>query len=186
MKLIKSLSIIFIAFILMASGCSKQSASSTNQLPPATNQGLNTFGCLVNGQVFVPQAPIGYPYPYYTCYIYPNTTNPNFSEFTLSGEDKSNGGFTAVGFTLDSINLQQGDTFQLKSIGGGNYATYTNANTPGYINYYTTDTLTGQLIITYLDKTNYIVSGTFLFNAVSANASDTVHITEGRFDMLYK
>jgi hypothetical protein len=57
MKPITSLSIIFIAFVLMASGCKKNNNSNNSpidQLPPATQIGANTFGCLINGQAFTP------------------------------------------------------------------------------------------------------------------------------------
>jgi hypothetical protein len=62
MKLITSLSIIFIAFVLMASGCKKNSNSNNSpvdQLPPATQTGANTFGCLINGQAFTPGVVLG-------------------------------------------------------------------------------------------------------------------------------
>lgn len=48
-------SAILLLFLTLAS-CSKDSNnSSTSQLPPETQIGANTFGCIINGQVFYPR-----------------------------------------------------------------------------------------------------------------------------------
>ena len=50
----KNIVIIATLMLLCAAGCKKDKASE-DQLPPATQTGANTFGCLVNGKVFVPK-----------------------------------------------------------------------------------------------------------------------------------
>ncbi|HTB99325.1 MAG TPA: DUF6252 family protein [Ferruginibacter sp.] len=190
MEFIKSLLIVFMAFVFMASSCTKQSNSPTNVLPPPTTQGLNTFGCLVNGQVFVPQKPSDDIGTYLECdyeFLYPGDTTKGYI-FNVSGKDKPNGNeLSSVGVTLDSTQLHQGDTFQLGSSGvGKKYGGYISSSlNTGYFVYNTTDTVTGQIIITFLDQANLIVSGTFWFDAISSSAPDTVHVRQGVFDMHY-
>jgi hypothetical protein len=184
----KNYLIIYCLVFLYSTSCNKVSTSPTNQLPPLTTEGLNTFGCLVNGKIFVPQKPSGDLGPYYGCqyqYIYPASNTPYI--FGVYGKDKPNPGeFTNVLIDLDSVTVHQGDTFQLglPSRHGKQSATYSSdpANNAGIIDYNTTDSLTGQITITFFDKANQIASGTFWFNATDGTG-DTVHITEGRFDM---
>ena len=59
-----SLLIVFTFLLLIASSCKKE--SNKDKLPPATQTGENTFGCLVNGKVFVPKGydGTGRPNPY--------------------------------------------------------------------------------------------------------------------------
>lgn len=40
--------------VLTASMCKKKPVDPIDQLPPETQTGANTFGCLVNGEVFKP------------------------------------------------------------------------------------------------------------------------------------
>ena len=43
------------SFVLLISSCKKSKPSNPiDQLPPETQTGANTFGCLVNGEVFKP------------------------------------------------------------------------------------------------------------------------------------
>jgi hypothetical protein len=45
----------FLVSLLIVSGCRKhKTGNPIDQLPPETQTGANTFGCLVNGQVFKP------------------------------------------------------------------------------------------------------------------------------------
>ncbi len=58
----KTFSIAVIALSFLAAGCEKEKPAPIDQLPPATQTGANTFGCLVNGEVFKPSgSPLGGP-----------------------------------------------------------------------------------------------------------------------------
>ena len=52
--------LIFLVPLLLASSC-KKNKDSTDQLPPETTTGAMTFGCKVNGKVFVPKDGNGKP-----------------------------------------------------------------------------------------------------------------------------
>ena len=49
--------IYILSFFLLLSGCSKDNnpADPLAKLPPETQTGANTFGCIINGQVFYPR-----------------------------------------------------------------------------------------------------------------------------------
>ncbi|MBO0356924.1 hypothetical protein J0X19_03115 [Hymenobacter sp. BT186] len=46
---------ILLAALLGLSQCKQDAPSPLSQLPPATQTGANTFGCLVNGKPWTPQ-----------------------------------------------------------------------------------------------------------------------------------
>ncbi|TXT34444.1 MAG: hypothetical protein FD136_331 [Chitinophagaceae bacterium] len=51
----KSFLIIAVSFVLLSSSCRKNKpVNPIDQLPPETQTGANTFGCLVDGGVFKP------------------------------------------------------------------------------------------------------------------------------------
>ncbi|MGH2649337.1 MAG: hypothetical protein ACRDE8_17285, partial [Ginsengibacter sp.] len=81
-------SLIFIS--LTAGECKKHKPGNpVDQLPPATQTGANTFGCLINGEVFLPKGPsLG---PILQCaYQYLNTSYSQGFFFQLSADNKSN------------------------------------------------------------------------------------------------
>lgn len=90
-----------------------------------------------------------------------------------------------ISINTNALALVQGQSYDLKSYGLSNtaYASYTYYHDYSLDNY-KTNTLTGKLTITKLDQTKQIISGTFYYNAVSSKG-DTVHVTDGRFDMQY-
>ena len=52
----QSLLIIIATFLLLGSSCKKDKlVNEIDKLPPATQTGANTFGCLVNGKAWIAQ-----------------------------------------------------------------------------------------------------------------------------------
>ena len=112
-KLAKSeLIMVALAFLILvkASGCS----DDDHVLPVATGEGLNTFGCLVNGEIWLPGG------------------NDGTANLDLSYDPGFRGGV----FDIDAYKLT-GTVFQSISIGSDSIKTtgiYTfNTNTPGAI-----------------------------------------------------
>jgi hypothetical protein len=170
--------------------CTKHNSTPTptnpiDQLPPATQTGANTFGCLVNGQAFLPGntgfaiAPIQANYEY---------LNGSYS-LRVVGTYGVDNDISSVGIFTDSLSVTPGDSIMFSSdtlySQGLAYALTSNANNQ----YYHTKLpmYTGLLYISHLDSINQIVSGTFWFNAINqdGDTSDTVSITNGRFDVHY-
>ena len=153
-----------------------------NRLPPETQTGANTAGCLVNGKVFLPRRQGSSPellcnYEYIDGEFY----------FLLNFADLRGIGFKQVFVTTGGLNLEEGQNYILNKNqvedgdymgGGGGYSTSLENN------YYTNSTNTGELKITYIDIQNSIISGTFWFDAVN-EAGELVEVREGRFDVQF-
>jgi hypothetical protein len=184
MKLPQLFSFIFCLLIFFTFNTCKKDDNKTpvEQLPPETQTGANTFGCLVDGQVFIPKGdPFGGPikkaqYQFVNGGYY----------LVISGSKTTSEGVSGVDIFSDS-------TLQL-SVGIFNLSTY-NANgkysgafvkiVNATINQYRTNEINlGQLIITKFDEANQIISGTFWFDAKNVNG-EIMQIREGRFDMPY-
>jgi hypothetical protein len=159
------------------SSCSNEDDKPTNpidQLPPETQIGANTFGCLINGIPFV-------------------VTNTSqqvaiYQEGVLliGGQKITNNNLTQVNMVISESSigslLSENASYILNSntIPKGEY--YTESENCFY---FTSTNYVGTLSITKLDLTNFIVSGVFEFRAVSDNCEGILNITNGRFDLQY-
>ncbi len=140
------------------------------KLPPATQEGKSTFGCLVNGKAWVTR------------------TTTDASSFYQSG-------VLQVSADIDETNREQHiDLIVVNGLTQGTVYDLTN-NTKskakfswvlpiGICFYEGEDTLTGQLTIKRLDQINLIISGLFEFITITSGC-DTIKVTDGRFDLLY-
>jgi hypothetical protein len=164
-----------------ASRCKKE------ELPPETQEGKNTFGCYINGELLVPGG--GGLGPIKTCYyqsIYPGESGYVFQLEAKRSED-NDCGLRTVTITLDSVRIVEGNTYKLGiyKIGNGNgrYNHYPPiCGDP--IKFETFDESSGEIYFKKFDEVNHIAAGTFWFTAVNS-MGDTVKITDGRFDMKY-
>jgi hypothetical protein len=184
----KSLSLIPVSLLLLLAGCKKNTikASQLSLLPPATQTGANTFGCLVNGRAFVPKNQNILQAPILQCqYGY---SNGGYSFEAAGGNKNSDGSLTDIIVRTDSLTtITEGKAINFKTNTAGNASAAYYVLTVGYLNdplyvYGTNNSVSGQLTITRLDPVKHFVSGTFYFNAVNS-VNDTVKVTNGRFDM---
>ena len=165
-------------------GCDKDTFNGHDKLPPETQTGANTAGCLINGQVFLPHqsglsAALVCNYEYIEGEFF----------FNLYFADQRGGDVKTVGVQTHTINLQVGQTYILNKnnidngdfIGGGGQYYLSSILTN---NFYTNTIKTGELKITRIDLSNSIISGTFWFDAINASG-EIVQIRQGRFDMQY-
>ena len=182
-KILLSFMTLFLIFSTVS--CKKnKNIAPIDQLPPETQTGKNTFGCLVDGKVFVPK---GFSFhPRLTCYyqyIYPS---PNGYVFQVAASDFSNSSFPIeINILIDSVKIKEGQKIDLKQPkhrgnGYGNYREFTSY----LIDYFTFLPSSGQLEMKKFDEINQIAAGTFWFNVVNEKG-DIVKVTEGRFDMQY-
>jgi len=152
-------------------------ADPASQLPPATQTGANTFGCLVNGQVWTPQGYNGTSN--YSVVYDSNLNNGNFDLMSYRYPDASNN------FQSISLNI-------LSNTSLGSHSFRSNHNTRSVFNntktncYWSSrDSATtyrrGTLTITRLDLKAGIISGTFDFTLYQPGC-DSVRVTQGRFD----
>jgi hypothetical protein len=177
-----NLLLLLCSIVLCSSQCKKTNTTEpADQLPPATQIGANTFGCLVNGKVYIPKG-----------YSGNGSSNPvKIYEFGFNGRpyldfkgyqivNSEYKGFAFIGFSnLDHL---------------GNYTNPADFNfsfgwtdvigTCGTVAFDTTIKKWGSGIITRLDVPNRIVSGTFNCKFKTLQC-DTVFITDGRFDIKF-
>jgi hypothetical protein len=171
--------ILFILLLTLLNSCSSDDDNNQQnpvlQLPAATQTGANTFGCLLDGEPFIPSGgtnPLDCIYQLvngqYFFGLQGNKRDKDFNRITLS-------------ISTNAKELEQGQSYQLIENEIGNaYATYsfaTNATTTSSSNY-------GTLTITKLDLDNQIVSGTFSFDIIDFEGN-LRQIRDGRFDMQF-
>ncbi|MBS1487715.1 MAG: hypothetical protein JST43_09005 [Bacteroidetes bacterium] len=173
----KSLLIILsLALIIQFSSCDlfKKSdpkpLTELQKLPPATQTGKNTFGCLINGKAFVPisTTDITAIYQQGILQIGVHTTSP-YQSVGLSVDETNYGPITTISYPLNK---------PPNSSGGSSYMPLNGSSLCS------TQAISGVITITKIDRVSYIVSGTFEFSS-AASGCDTLKITNGRFDIKY-
>ena len=155
------------------------------QLPPETQTGANTFGCLVNGKVWTPEGKRSTFSNNYTIDVDPGLDGGilSIAVYRYSGQEH-----TELGFGIDSVTKYKENTYNLKCIQiapfqpiRGGAASYTNYKINNYyICYENAKLLNAKVNLTRYDLTNRIISGTFEFTLAKPN--DTIKVTNGRFD----
>lgn len=172
---------LLLAVLLGLSQCQKKSdPAPAAQLPPATQSGANTFGCLLNGQPWIPSGNNGTP-------NFVVTYDPNYmggaiqiKTYRYSGAKND----ILQGIVLGASQVSKAGDYML-SLQGGNGANYIDNSLASPCNYYgESPQLTyrkGTLTVTRLDQTAGVASGTFAFTLYQPGC-DSVRITSGRFD----
>jgi hypothetical protein len=179
--------ICLLASLLLGASCRKTKPddipkTELEKLPPITQTGANTFGCLVDGVAWLPNG------------SKPQTGGPNIQvyvdptfqggRFSVSGNKyKEPNQFISIGSAkCTSLGL-----FNLDSSYNG-LQFYRNVNGSSYVNYSSSDSgiyKKGFISITRYDLSTGIFSGTFEGKLFKPNGSygDTIRITNGRFDV---
>jgi len=164
---------LFIAITFLA--CKKSNNNIGDSLPPITQEGKNTFGCLINGKVYLPKG-FEQNHPSFEMIVDP-TFNGNLNVRTFR---KENGVTQSFGFTCYSV-IGIG-TFELPGQIYPLYAKDINSNNCYYVSS-NNNFRSGRVNITRYDLANGIISGTFEFKLYDDQIScDTIYIKQGRFD----
>ncbi len=173
--------VLMITILCSALQCNKDKNNPPTTLPPITQEGKNTFGCKIDGEIWV---------PYYKCGGTGNTCGELFVDvypaiiqqkilieinmsFTKKNQDNSSTGF--------QINTKQ--NFKLFTTGNKIDSLNIEFSTSGF-KFYRNSNNNGFFQITKLDTLNNIISGLFE-TTLYVSATDSVKITEGRFDLRF-
>lgn len=163
--------------LLALSQCKKD--DNAPQLPPETTSGADTFGCKIDGQVFVPRDGRGKPGMYAMEYVNLGAGRGGGYYLNLGVVDWH--ALNSIGINTDSLLVEAGKTYPFKS-GKGNAQTDV---IYGDGSYNKLDNDPGQLIITRFDLTQRILSGSFDFVATDKSTGRQIHVTDGRFDIRF-
>ena len=177
------------------SGCSTESNNPESQLPPITHSGANTFGCLIDGRLFIPRDGTG------------TWAGPD-SAVSIYGDPSGNNQYTEIEvrdyksertakLLIHIQNLHQigignyiiNESNGMSDIDGPNhtylYCRVFNQSTNSY-QYYRSYENSGSINISRYEITpnvSFFISGTFNCSVKnSANPNDIIEITNGRFD----
>lgn len=176
---------LLLSLALTASSCKKDAPEAG--LPPATQEGRNTGGCLINGERFVATGWGGS--------LLSNPIPPLFGGFSFDSvyRVELNGQYRGQNATVMLfLKARKSGTYQLNQntqyypqgdpLVLVHHATFDVADSKGEV-YVTNARNTGQVILTRADKPASIGAGTFEFTAASPfDPKKTVTITSGRFD----
>jgi len=171
---------LLLAALLGLSQCKKKSdPAPVDQLPPATQTGANTFGCLLNGQPWTPSGNDGRP-------NYRVTYDPGFAGGSLTIRVYRYPDKTAdyQNMILGGDRISQLGVYPFVLVGDRKAFFADHRLAPPCDDFSEAPALTyrtGDITITRLDLTQGIISGTFHFK-LARPGCDTVRVTNGRFD----
>ncbi|MDB5191788.1 MAG: hypothetical protein JWQ96_1351 [Segetibacter sp.] len=181
--------------VLFAGSCKKEKpcADPICKLPPITQEGKNTFGCLVDGQpwtantsdAFLTAPPLRAIYASYRL-----INGKYFFNLSTKRRNAKEGIASNIDLFIQEANAP-GEYFLNSNAAVGFPNTTTVNNSVGIFTIsdpfafpYQTDSIhSGKVTITKYDINNKIASGTFYFTAKNINNDSLVQITEGRFDV---
>jgi hypothetical protein len=166
---------------MITSSCKRDfrslNVNEQEELPPATQEGKNTFGCLINGKVWVSaRAPYSFTTNGQFIYgIYPSEGRVLIMARKLNIKPTED-------IVLNSNNITSVGSYKLfldQSASPGSTSYY-----DGNLRYLISDTINSNLTITKYDTINQIISGTFYFNFIKNNTTNKV--TNGVFDLKWR
>lgn len=139
------------------------------KLPPATQSGKRTFGCLMDGKAWVIEGitDVSAYYQTGTLFIAAGLATQLIDQ--------------TIAISLEDNNLSEKEYILSDYPQAFGRLTDKNIN----CQYLTSSTLQGKFLITHLDNINFIISGSFEFEAYSTDCTKTIKITDGRFDIHY-
>lgn len=147
--------IIFITILFTLSGCDENETVDTTIMPEITNEGKQTFACLIDGWLYVGGRYLNWGIfvrPHFEFRYYTDEVEGDHINVSIKVSD-----YEYITFTI--LEPREGETTQ-------------------YTNFKFDDTQfpDGQVYISYLNKGRNIISGTF---------EDGDRVSHGRFDMIY-
>ena len=156
-------------------------AKPEDQLPPATQTGANTLGCLIDGQAWVPGGN----------YLSDNLSviyDPGYLGGALQIKaDRYTGPQKQIrqALTFGAAYVDKAGSYPFALTGpNGVYYADDNRDVPcrEFGRWNTVTYQTGVLTVTRFDLRAGIIAGTFTFTLAQKGCADTLKITQGRFD----
>ncbi len=163
---------LLVLFAIISFQCKK--SIQEDQLPPITTVGANTFGCLINGNVWLPGRP--------AMSIILHSENKlvvaeDFENYSMNGIRIDANYFkshASTGLGMDLDNIKDTGTYHIYNIGFDDT-----------IGYGPPKDSFAVVKILRCDTIQKIISGTFSFIGTNTQFNKTLNITDGRFDLHY-
>ena len=179
---------LLLSLLLTTSMKCKKDETGIEALPPSTQEGKNTFGCLVNGEAFTPKGSnLGGPV-LSSFYQYSNTSTAQGYFFNVSAirVNGSGNGTEGVNINTNNKTIIEGQKYVLENgpENGQIYGSYGITISTKSNEFITKGSYKGELFLSKFDKSKQIASGTFWFDAVNEKG-EKVEVREGRFDVKY-
>lgn len=165
-----------ITIILLSLSCKKE-----YEFPDITQEGKGTFGCKIDGRVYVPRT----EHPPFSTYLnsFMELLDDGMINFSISvSHEKTN--------TMGPLRIRyQGSPEGLKP---GKYSMNGPGMDPGGysaeyeyrdVSYRTREGEPSEIVITRFDCIEGIISGTFRFTLLHPTSDERIEVTEGRFDV---
>lgn len=174
---------LFHRFVLLAlalvtlSQCKKNDSSP--QLPPETTSGAMTFGCLIDGRLFVPRDGRGQP-GLSVQYVNLGSGKGGGYYLNIPATNWQPNPTEGVNIETDSLLVEEGKTYPFK-VGKGNPQAFYSSGAQ----YTKRDQDAGELTITRFDRTQGIIAGRFHFVGTNTATGQQIRVTEGRFDVRF-
>jgi len=173
---------VFLALILSSCQLFKEEEPAP-ELPPITQEGLQTLGFKVDGQIWVPNYEEGIfdPSEELNIQYYEDENSPVFQRFSISGLQGNRSSRSSFGIAIFQLN-GEGEAFHKDSIDIA-----FNKGTGSFLDDYSLifENSRANIRISRLDTVENIIAGEF--DAVLVNAEGReIQITEGRFDVRYE
>jgi hypothetical protein len=155
--------------------------TSLDSLPPITQTGANTFGCLVDGNAFYSNG------CFYTSCQNP-LTDPSIG-LAIGGQMKRENSLFYYVFSMNARDCRGPGEYVFDTSGATTrLSSYHSVTRPGcqYYSEQTGNYQKGILRVTRYDIPKRILAGTFWLDLYKPGCGDTVRIREGRFDIRFK
>jgi len=174
-SLTKTFLILLCSFLFLNNSCKK---NGVNSLPPATQVGANTFGCLVGGKAWVPTGNgVGTPA------IAGGITKDPQDRFELYirtyKQNEKMVIYIKPPISIGNNYIDRTTIVFPSAVYPESYCLYNNSVS----DFITNNIYTGVVNISRFDTIQKIVSGTFSFKAVNQAANESIIVESGRFDI---
>ncbi len=163
---------------LLTVNCSKKKDPGP-QLPAETTTGAMTFGCKIDGRVFVPRDEFSKT-GLFAQYVNLGTGRGGGYFLDIPAIDWKSSNSELVSITTDSLLVEEGKTYPFQERKGS-----ARAFTASNATYTKRDQDPGELTITRFDRTQGIISGRFHFVGTDPSTGNQVRVTDGRFDVRF-
>ena len=151
-------------------------------LPEITTTGENTFGCLVNGEVWRPRGGPYFGLGAQLSYSYHEPTGGFglIATRKLKSEDGQDSLYQDMSLSFSAQKVSALDSIQRATFWDPDLCDLSDMD-----NLSLDENFPFLFEVTYLNTTENIISGTFSFVATKEDCQDTIHVTDGRFDIKY-